>query len=127
MDLFFEQIVKKKRTGLDFLRVFACIFLGLIVVMALFLFSGLPGLGFIIFVVCCIIIYFLYMLITATNLEYEYTFTNGDLDVDKIINVRSRKKLIQLNAREIEVMGSAKNSRHEFEKYLNDKEKGLCL
>lgn len=118
MDIFIEQLVKKRRTGADYLKIAACV-LGMIVALLL-MFLGLPiqGLGFVIFAVCCGLIYLFYRLITGTKLEYEYCFTNGALDVDKIINVRSRKRLTEVNARRIELMASRKN--REYQRFLAD-------
>ena len=38
-------------------------------------------------------------------LEFEYSITNGDIAVDKIINRRSRKRLTSFDAKAIEEMG----------------------
>ena len=119
MDIFVEQLVKKRRTGLDYLRIVACIFGAFILLLIMVMGMAIKGIGFIIFVACCALIYLLYLLITATNLEYEYCFTNGALDVDKIINVRSRKRLTEVNVRKIDMMASNKN--REFKRFLEDR------
>lgn len=119
MDIFVEQLVKKKRTGKDYLRIVACILGAFLLLFVMVFGMAIRGLGFIIFAVCCGLIYLLYILITATNLEYEYCFTNGALDVDKIINVRSRKRLTEVNARKIEMMASNRN--HEYKRFLEDR------
>ena len=119
MDIFVEQLVKKKRTGKDYLRIAACLLGAFLLLFVMVLGMAIKGVGFIIFVACCALIYLLYMLITATNLEYEYCFTNGALDVDKIINVRSRKRLTEVNARKIEMMASNRN--REYKRFLEDR------
>lgn len=111
MDIFVEQLVKRKRRPSDYLRIGACVLAMLLVVYFLPLGMSVlakTGLGFIVFVVCCALIYVLYLLVTATNMEYEYCFTNGALDVDKIINRRSRKRMVEVNARRIEMMAGTK-------------------
>lgn len=109
MDIFIEQLVKRKRKVMDFIRIGVCVLAMFILIYFLPLGMSIlaeSGLGFILFVVCCCLVYLLYILVTATNMEYEYCFTNGALDVDKIINKRSRKRLTEVNARRIEVMES---------------------
>ena len=38
------------------------------------------------------------------NVEFEYVFFNGDLDIDKIMNMQSRKKVFSTNIKEMEVI-----------------------
>ena len=118
MDIFVEHLVKKKRTGKDFVKILACLVGVLIILMFLPVVLMIKLVGPIAFTACIGLIYLLYRLITATNLEYEYCFTNGALDVDKVINMRSRKRLLEVNARKIDMMASNKN--REFKRYLDD-------
>ena len=119
MDIFVEQLVKKKRDSKDYLIILAGIIGALLVIYVLgALMFSIPLMGFIIFIVACGLIYLLYMLITSVNLEYEYCFTNGSFDVDAIVNVRKRKRLTEFNAREVEIM--AKRSHPDFERYMNN-------
>ena len=39
------------------------------------------------------------------NVEFEYAFTNGKLDIDKIIAQRKRKRLFSANCRDFEAFG----------------------
>lgn len=118
MDIFVEQLVKKKRGIKDLLTVLASI-LGMLVVLWIVPFAFvIPGVGFALFALCVIFIYLLYFLITSINQEYEYCFTNGILDVDKIINMRKRKKMLEINVRKMEMMGSKTSA--EFGKYMAD-------
>lgn len=119
MDIFVEHLVKKKRTGKDFVKILACLVGVLIILMFLPVVLMIKLVGPIAFTACIGLIYLLYRLITATNLEYEYCFTNGALDVDKVINMRSRKRLLEVNARKIDMMASNKN--REFKRYLDDR------
>ena len=109
MDIFVEQLVKKQKTGKDYLRIVACLVGVFAALFAMTFGMAIQGIGFIIFVVCCALIYAMYLLITATNMEYEYCFTNGSLDVDKVINRRSRKRMLSLNTRKIEIMATKNN------------------
>ena len=119
MDIFVEHLVKKKRTGKDFLKIIACLVGAFIILAILPLVLMIKYVGAIAFTVCIGLVYLLCRLVTSTNLEYEYCFTNGALDVDKVINMRNRKRLIEVNARKIDMMASNKN--RDFKRYLEDR------
>lgn len=38
------------------------------------------------------------------NLEFEYIYYNGDMDIDKIMNMQSRKRVFSTNIKEIDVV-----------------------
>ena len=38
------------------------------------------------------------------NVEFEYVYFNGDLDIDKIMDMQSRKKVFSANIKEMEVI-----------------------
>ncbi len=50
------------------------------------------------------IVYGAYRLYISFNYEYEYIVTNGELDVDKIIARRSRKRMCTIRPVEVEIM-----------------------
>ncbi len=116
MDIFIEQMVKKKRGAKELLIVLAGVVGVFVVLLALTYAMMLPGIGFMIFAICVVSIYLLYFLVTSINMEYEYCFTNGVLDVDKIINARRRKSMLEISIRKMELMGDRKAP--EFAKYL---------
>ena len=103
MDVFVEQMVVKKKTGKDLARTAACALGGAV---ALFLIVSFLGqyLGFLTFLIVAGVFYLLYQVVIGSNIEYEYSFTNGAMDVDKIIAASRRKRMTALNAREIEMM-----------------------
>ena len=45
-----------------------------------------------------------YLGIKFQGVEFEYSFTNGDLDVDKIMAKRKRVRLVEINQKQIQVM-----------------------
>ncbi len=119
MDIFVEQLVKKKRETKDFVIIIAGIVGALLIIYILACLIGyFPLMSFLLLIIAAGLIYGLYLLITSVNMEYEYAFTNGDLDVDAIINLRKRKRLTALNAGEIEIMAKRTNS--EYNRYMNN-------
>lgn len=109
MDIFVEQMVVKRKTGKDLARTVGCALGG---ALALFLVVSFLGqfLGALSLLAVCGIFYLLYQVVIGSNIEYEYGFTNGAMDVDKIIAAKRRKRMTALNARDIEMMGTKHNA-----------------
>lgn len=103
-DTFFEQIIKVKKTSKQTLAVVGVIILALAVCFASWLFV-VPILGpiglLLIFGAC----WGAYKLISLTSIEYEYIFTNGDLDIDKITAKSARKRVVSIKCQAIERWG----------------------
>lgn len=55
-------------------------------------------------------VYFGYQLITRMFVEYEYTITNFDLDIDKIINQSKRSRLCTVNLHQATEFGKFTDS-----------------
>lgn len=51
-----------------------------------------------------ILVFAAYLGIKFQGVEFEYSFTNGDLDVDKIMAKRKRVRLVEINQKQIQVM-----------------------
>ena len=51
------------------------------------------------------------------NVEYEYLYVNGDIDVDKIMNRQKRKRAASFDLEELEI--AAPTGSHELDSYLN--------
>ena len=58
-----------------------------------------------------------YFLLPALDLEYEYLYVNGDIDVDKIMNRQKRKRAASFDLEELEI--AAPTGSHELDSYLN--------
>lgn len=91
MDTFFEQIISVKKTG----KAIACIIgiwlLAVLISVVAFLFLPIPSLLFLLIVG----LFFTALKLSGKfNIEYEYIITNGTMDVDKIINKGSRKRIL---------------------------------
>ena len=122
MDIFMEKIVKKKRDIKDHLIISGVIIGALVLILVVLNIPLLASMG--LFFVAGII-YAAYMLITTRNIEYEYAVTNGDLDIDKIIAQRKRKRIFSANCKSFEVVAKVK-SEHFTPQYSNFKNQMSC-
>lgn len=97
LDIFEEQIVRRRYKAFDIFFILLVIFLGLMIITGalLFLFFLLPfvviGVG-----------YGAWWLITSRYVEFEYMVTNGDIDIDQITAKRRRNRLVSVAGRKIE-------------------------
>lgn len=115
MDLFMEYIVRHKRTGKDTLKVFGIMFAALVLMTISSLMLAVPVLQSLWFLVLCGICYGAFILIKRTILEFEYIMTNNELDIDKIMAKSSRKRLITIDFKEIEIMAKVNDPEHKCE------------
>jgi hypothetical protein len=106
-DVFKEQIIQRKKRLKDtILRILMIVGAAVIFFLAL---TNLPGFG--------VIIGFAAMFgawygMSFLNVEYEYVFTNGDLDIDAIYNRARRKRLFSGHVNNIEIMCHAEDKIH---------------
>lgn len=110
MDVFIECMVKRKKSASDYGKICAIIFgaTAIIAVIVLFIiYSAATPLAnaitflFAVFaVVIAAVIFFAYKLICKLSIEYEYAFTNGELDVDAIYSKKSRVNLLTVRVKE---------------------------
>lgn len=92
MDTFFEQITAVKRSGKDIAAITGIWLLAFIICFLLVLFMGY--LGFFSFLLIAGALFGAFKLSCRFNVEYEYIVTNGTMDIDKIINKSSRKRVL---------------------------------
>ncbi len=119
MDVFLEYLMRKKPTGLDVLKKLGLVLAAVLVSMLVII--GFPMLGsfmtsYVLLGVAAVV-YGAVVLLRNFNLEYEYIFTNGDLDIDIVKAQKTRKRLTSLKCKSIELMASAQNMtyKREFE------------
>ena len=94
MDTFFEQIVPIRKTGTSLMALFGIWFAALLLTAVLILFGGILGaFSSLVPIIIFGILFAAYKLTGRFNTEYEYIITNGTMDVDKIINKSSRKRI----------------------------------
>jgi hypothetical protein len=98
-DVFVEWLVKKKRNFA------ARVLRGFLLALSILLWFLALGLGktllLIFAVLISIVTYFLFCL---TDLEYEYIYINGDLMFDRILRKSMRKRILNVDKGEIEVV-----------------------
>ena len=120
MDIFMEKLVTRKKGFKDQLITIGIILGALILIMLSlsikvivelgigpFLFLGLGYLAF--------------RLVSARNVEYEYIVTNGELDIDKIIAKRKRKRIFSASCKEFDILSRVKsdNFNHSVQSITN--------
>lgn len=103
MDTFFEQIISVKMTFQKKLLCAVIIILAAAVIVAA-VFGILVFFEFMFLFVLIImgVCFLAYKLICNLRIEYEYIITNGDLDIDVIINKSRRKRIASVQCKDIE-------------------------
>ena len=92
MDTFFEQIITVKKNGKAVAAIIGIWLAAFIVCFLLIMF--MPFLSTFSLLLAAGALFGAYKLCTRFNLEYEYIVTNGTMDIDKIINKSSRKRIL---------------------------------
>lgn len=114
MDIYCEYMVKKKRQPKDILIIIALLAAGvLITVFGLFVAAVFASeISFTIYIAVLIAAwYFVYVFITRRNVEYELTFTNGELDVDEIYAKKRRVHILSARVRDFEICAPVDDAR----------------
>ena len=107
-DLYSEYLVKKKPTALD-----AVIKYGLIILTVLAALAGL-FVSPVILVLAVILGVVSYLMIPKTDVEYEYLFVNGELDIDMVMAKTKRKKVNTFDLREADLIAPVNSQRMAY-------------
>lgn len=102
MDFFSETIVGKKKDLKYYFKIIGILILAFIALIIMRVQIGVGFLASIIPLEFVGAIYGAYLLIIGCNIEYEYSVTNENVDIDKIIAKRKRKRILRINSREFE-------------------------
>ncbi len=102
MDIFYEQMIKPKKSGMDYLKVILGAILGLgLTVLCL----GIDLLG--LNLLAIFLIWWGYVkLIKGINVEYEYSITNHEFDIDVIRGKSTRKHITTINLNNCRYFGN---------------------
>lgn len=109
-DAYFEEMIVRKKTWQNRL---ACI--GLIL-LALFLWTESYLWGFSLFclIPACLVTAFDCYQLPRMNIEWEYTYVDAELDVDKIFNRSKRKRMGTYEIKKAEVIAPAHSHRLDY-------------
>lgn len=113
-DIFNEQLVARKPNKKDTYKKIGIIILLIITIVIVINIPAIRAFNLSITMALVILVFFIFK---RMNIEYEYIFTNGDLDIDKIINRNKRKSILSINVREFKIMAPI-NSK-DYNKELN--------
>ncbi len=114
-DLYTEVIVKRKATARDGICKILLIALTALSAVAAFLLP-LGIIGFLVFVAFCVADYFL---LPTFDVEFEYLYVNGELDVDKIYSKQKRKRVYRCDLKGLEIL--APSTSHALDYYNQNK------
>lgn len=101
-DSFHEMIVKGQKSQFDALKMAGLFVAALVLLILIFTFN--PYLGILMPLLLFGVGYGLFYLLRGFSREFEYTITNGELDIDLIIAQRKRKRVFSGAARNFESM-----------------------
>ncbi len=101
MDNYSEQLVSKQRSKGDKVKL-AAIALGSVLLATVFMFLAITTFIFSFVIPAVIILFVGVWLMGNQSIEYEYIITNGEMDIDKIIGKRKRKRMITLDLKSAE-------------------------
>ncbi|MEG0579832.1 MAG: DUF6106 family protein, partial [Niameybacter sp.] len=107
-DLYSELLVKKQTTGKD-----TAIKIGLIALTVVTVLAGLfvHPLAFIAAVGMGVVDY---LMLPNLDLEYEYLYVNGELDIDRIAAKTKRKKMKNLDISQMEILAPVKSHQMDY-------------
>ena len=111
-DLYQEIMVSRKQTSADTMKKVLLIVATAILAAAGILITPIALLAAIVVGILS------FYLISGLNVEYEYQYVNGDIDIDKIMNKSRRKKVASYAANELEI--AAPSNSHELDSFRNN-------
>ncbi len=109
MDTFIEKLVTKKKGFQDKLITAGILTGSFILIFLSVTIQVLQQLGIGVFFAAGFV-YLGYRLIAARNVEFEYIVTNGEIDIDKIISRRKRKRIFSASCKEFEILSPVKSN-----------------
>ena len=107
-DLYSEFLVKKEPTSKDAITKYGLIGLTVLAAVAGLLFNFLFLLAAVVLGIAC------YFIVPKTDLEYEYLFVNGEMDIDMVMAKSKRKKAKTVNIREADLVAPLDSHRLDY-------------
>jgi len=120
-EMFVEKIVKRKMRSSDIVLIILMILSGLSLTLVLFLLPLMlePQLFIVSIIATPVIIYLLYRMISGISKEYEYSFTNDLLTVDRIVAKKRRKTLFTGSCKDFTFAAPMVDD--DFDRYVGEK------
>lgn len=117
-DLFVEKIIKRMRRPADIVLIILMIVSAVSLIFILLLLPFVVDISLIYLAMILIpaIIYVLYRLVSGLSKEYEYSFTNDSLTIDKIVAKKRRKTLFTGSCKDFQNVMPVDSE--EFEKII---------
>ena len=115
-DVFVEQLIRRERPGGEFLFKCGAVLLGLILITAAFI---LARTFFPFFFALVVILEFFAFVYTVK--EFEYSFMNGDCDIDAIQGKRRRRTVSSYSCREVALMAPCQGHEGEMSSHFTSK------
>lgn len=112
-DLYTEVMVPKKMTARDQAVKFLLIFFTVLFALAGLVMMPILLIGAVILGVVD------YIFIPRLNVEYEYLYVNGELDIDRIFSKSRRKRAVSYELSSMEIM--APSNSHRLDSYRNNR------
>jgi len=110
-EFYTEQLIKQKTTSITLIKKMAAVSLSVLMFLVTIKISIA---AFPLFLATLALTIFLWR---RFNLEFEYLYYNGDLDIDKIMGMQKRKRVFSANVKTIEVL--APSGSFELQQYQN--------
>ena len=120
-DIFIEQLVKKKRTAKDNVIFIAVIALVILVPVILCVLAKMQILiAYFIYIalfLLCFGIWFIWLVRTNQNVEFEYQMVQDTLVVSKVTAKRKRKELLKVDVRQFDDLAKSNNDSYNKTKF----------
>lgn len=107
MDFYTEKLIKRRKSVPEIIYIVLVILIAVEGCYYAFIYLGMLSP-----IVILGIGYLAYYLVTMRNIEYEYIVTNGDIDIDMIINQRKRKRIFSANCKVFEVVARVNSDKY---------------
>lgn len=123
MDIFIEQLIARKKDGVDRAKtvlIFASA--ALLTIVAVFLSFILSSISvkiayFYKLLMPFLVVFLWYgaiIMYSKLNIEFEYTVINGNLDVDKIMSKKSRKRVLSIDIKDVGLMANINDEENNY-------------
>ncbi len=113
-DVFKEQLVKREKNGKDTMKKVGITVAAVVLVLFLSMIPMIVRTG-LMFPLIVLIGWLAVAFIRRLNQEFEYIFTNGELDIDRIYNKSKRKRALSVDVRSMHVIVHVKHSDYKQE------------